>query len=245
MGKKKIDELFQEKFINFEQVPDDKVWQAIAASLDKKKKRVIPIWWKLGGVAAVIAIGLFTINPFGNSADGNTSVTTVEQNSVDSVAQKKILIDEVIPTNESNNTQLTESNSKHSTEKISNPVAVKNAPVQQQKATNNNLNVIQKPNGTEGEQLTATQKQPTLKTNRVAEKQNTAVVDNATNKNETIEEKLQQQQEDATAVVMQKDAPAKTNAENLDRQHNDGSNDVQDSSNLKEILPPSSKPIRF
>jgi len=241
MGKKKIDELFQEKFINFEQVPDDKVWQAIAASLDKKKKRVIPIWWKLGGVAAVIAIGLFTINPFGNSADGNTSVTTVEQNSVDSVAQKKILIDEVIPTNESNNTQLTESNSKHSTEKISNPVAVKNAPVQQQKATNNNLNVIQKPNGTEGEQLTATQKQPTLKTNRVAEKQNTAVVDNATNKNETIEEKLQQQQEDATAVVMQKDAPAKTNAENLDRQHNDGSNDVQDSSNLKEILPPSSK----
>jgi hypothetical protein len=65
MGKKNLDKLFQEKFQHFEEIPDEKVWDAISASLDKKKSRkLIPFWWKLGGIAALLAI-LFTIfNPF-------------------------------------------------------------------------------------------------------------------------------------------------------------------------------------
>ncbi|MGS0525680.1 hypothetical protein ACU8V7_11260 [Zobellia nedashkovskayae] len=39
MSKKNIDNLFQEKFRDFEEVPDEKVWNAIEASLDKKKRK--------------------------------------------------------------------------------------------------------------------------------------------------------------------------------------------------------------
>ena len=65
MSKKNIDNLFQEKFRDFEEVPDEKVWNAIEASLDKKKKkRVIPIWWTLGGAAAALVIALVVFFPF-------------------------------------------------------------------------------------------------------------------------------------------------------------------------------------
>ncbi|MBT2160392.1 outer membrane beta-barrel protein [Zobellia barbeyronii] len=65
MSKKNIDNLFQEKFRDFEEIPDEKVWNAIEASLDKKKKKkVIPIWWTLGGTAAALVIALVAFYPF-------------------------------------------------------------------------------------------------------------------------------------------------------------------------------------
>lgn len=73
--KKNIDRIFQEKFKDFEVNPDEKVWENISRKLDEKKKRrafIIPLWFKIGGVAAVIAIIiaglLFTNNrPQGSS----------------------------------------------------------------------------------------------------------------------------------------------------------------------------------
>lgn len=57
--RKKIDRLFQEKFKDFEATPREEVWQNIEAKLKKKKKRrVIPIWFRLSGAAAVLLIGL-------------------------------------------------------------------------------------------------------------------------------------------------------------------------------------------
>ncbi len=81
MRKKNLDKLFQEKLQNFSEAPDEKVWHSIEASLDKKKKsrKVIPIWWKLGGVAAVVAIALFVINPFEETQGINPAVTNVEK----------------------------------------------------------------------------------------------------------------------------------------------------------------------
>ncbi|MEL6916106.1 MAG: hypothetical protein AAFO99_00110 [Bacteroidota bacterium] len=66
MSKKKIDDLFHEKLKGFDEVPDEKVWKAIETSLDQRKKsrKVIPIWWKLGGVAALLTIVFYVINPF-------------------------------------------------------------------------------------------------------------------------------------------------------------------------------------
>ena len=66
MGKKNLEQLFKERFRDFQEVPDQKVWDAIEHSLDnkKQKKRIIPFWWSLGGVAAALAILLLTINPF-------------------------------------------------------------------------------------------------------------------------------------------------------------------------------------
>ena len=65
MQKKKLDELFQEKFSNFKETPDNSVWRSIEASLNKKqKKRMVPFWWTLGGVAALLVLGLIIVNPF-------------------------------------------------------------------------------------------------------------------------------------------------------------------------------------
>ncbi len=59
MEKKNIDRLFQEKFRDFEANPPEYMWDRIEEELNKKKKRrVIPIWWKLSGVAALLLIGL-------------------------------------------------------------------------------------------------------------------------------------------------------------------------------------------
>lgn len=79
MGKKNLEKLFQEKLKDFSEVPEDSVWNAIEASLNKKEKsrKVIPIWWKLGGVAAVLLIAITLINPFEDKTVNDSSVTEV------------------------------------------------------------------------------------------------------------------------------------------------------------------------
>ncbi|MEO0902696.1 MAG: hypothetical protein AAFY00_12085, partial [Bacteroidota bacterium] len=74
MGKKNLEQLFKDTFQDFHETPDDKVWKSIEATLDKKKnkKRVIPIWWQLGGVAALFAILFFAINPLDSSNETDT-----------------------------------------------------------------------------------------------------------------------------------------------------------------------------
>ncbi|MDG5491156.1 hypothetical protein [Psychroserpens sp. SPM9] len=60
--KKHIDKLFKEQLKNFEVAPQDAVWENIERELHqkRKKRRVIPIWWKVAGIAAVLAL-LFTV----------------------------------------------------------------------------------------------------------------------------------------------------------------------------------------
>jgi len=62
--KKNIDRLFQEKFKDFEVSPDASVWENITTQLSppRKQKKVIPIWWKIAGVAA----GLLLFFSIGN-----------------------------------------------------------------------------------------------------------------------------------------------------------------------------------
>ncbi|MGB5497975.1 MAG: hypothetical protein WBM77_03515, partial [Maribacter sp.] len=88
MSKKNLDKIFQEKFSDFSDIPTEKVWKSIEVSLNKKKKnrRVIPIWWKLGGIAAALAIGLFLINPFKD--DGNETNTIITD--IESVKDKQL-----------------------------------------------------------------------------------------------------------------------------------------------------------
>ncbi|MEZ4801628.1 MAG: hypothetical protein R2797_02565 [Gelidibacter sp.] len=86
--KKHIDRLFQEKLKDFEVSPDDTVWDNIQASLDDKedeKRRVIPLWWKLAGIAALLALLLtvgikFMFND-SNSNTQNPIVDTEKQSS--------------------------------------------------------------------------------------------------------------------------------------------------------------------
>lgn len=82
MSKENLDKLFQDKFKDFEGVPDEKVWQRLNASLDQKKKDrfLIPIWWKIGGLAAVFAFLFFAIKPFFKADDvTQPSITDTEQ----------------------------------------------------------------------------------------------------------------------------------------------------------------------
>ncbi|MGV6828370.1 MAG: outer membrane beta-barrel protein [Flavobacteriales bacterium] len=80
--KKHIDQLFKEGLKNFEASPPTHVWGAIEAALRKKKKdrRIIPLWIKLGGIAALIAL-LFSIgNTFFNNHNHQISPRITEEN---------------------------------------------------------------------------------------------------------------------------------------------------------------------
>ncbi|WP_437371533.1 outer membrane beta-barrel protein [Maribacter litoralis] len=104
MQKKNIDELFRDKLSDFKQTPDNKVWRAIDASLDKrKKKRVIPLWWSLGGVAAALLIGLLVFNPFTEEYKTNEILVDTDSES-ESVKDSQATSDNEIFIDSINNT---------------------------------------------------------------------------------------------------------------------------------------------
>lgn len=83
MEKNNLDKLYQEKFNDFSELPDEQVWKRIEASLDKKrKKRVVPIWWYAGGAAAILLLGLWLINPTGGNDLQNQNAVTEAQNDI-------------------------------------------------------------------------------------------------------------------------------------------------------------------
>lgn len=54
---KNIDRLFQEKFKDYEVFPEPHVWKGIENELVKKKKRrIIPLWLRLAGAAAILLL---------------------------------------------------------------------------------------------------------------------------------------------------------------------------------------------
>ena len=109
---KNIERLFQEKFKDFEALPPQDAWDNIAARLNqkKKKKRVIPFWFQLTGIAASLAIigsllwnfqsestdltpidNVVVTEDSSNKTNNNTielkstdeAITTIEQNSIE------------------------------------------------------------------------------------------------------------------------------------------------------------------
>ncbi len=66
--RKHIDRLYQEKFKDFESTPREVVWKNISATLQKNKEKrsVLPLWSKLAGVAAVLALFINFSNEFFN-----------------------------------------------------------------------------------------------------------------------------------------------------------------------------------
>ncbi len=76
--KKNIDIFFQERLEQFEVTPPEMAWNNIEAKLNEKKekRRVIPFWWKLSGIAAIllIGLGLYTSYFNGNSVPNHPIV---------------------------------------------------------------------------------------------------------------------------------------------------------------------------
>ena len=120
--KKNIDRLFQERFKDFESVPNDKIWNNIHHALhEKKKKRVIPLWWKLSGIAAGFILAFFTFNTIWNSNKDAPAVVVAPTRS-DAVDQNKFTpipeTDTTIALENGDSLSKLKSNSETSQEKI-------------------------------------------------------------------------------------------------------------------------------
>lgn len=92
MGKKNVEQLFRDTFRDYHETPDEKVWKAIEVSLDKKKqkKRIVPIWWQLGGVAAALVVLLYVTDPFGTDVKQDVEQTVTDaENDADPTTDKK------------------------------------------------------------------------------------------------------------------------------------------------------------
>ena len=87
--KKHIDRLFQERFKDFEATPSNAVWKNIETKLNqkKRKRRVIPIWWRYAGIAALLLL-LFTIGKIyfkGENPQPINTIVNTENNSQDTL----------------------------------------------------------------------------------------------------------------------------------------------------------------
>ncbi|WP_333599064.1 hypothetical protein [Flavobacterium sp.] len=81
--RKNIERLFQEKFKDFEVDPSEDIWVNIETKLDeKKKRRVIPFWWKFSGVAAVLLIGFWIAKSSFQSSIVPKNAIVIDANSV-------------------------------------------------------------------------------------------------------------------------------------------------------------------
>ncbi len=78
--RKHIDRVFQEKFKDFEATPRDVVWENISSLLNenKRKNRVLPLWYKIAGVAALLALFInYTSGLFKNTAATSPTISTL------------------------------------------------------------------------------------------------------------------------------------------------------------------------
>jgi len=119
--RKNIERIFQEKFKDFEVNPAEEVWGNIEKKLDeKKRRRIIPFWWKLSGVAAVFFIGFFVSKSFfiaPNSTE-NPTVTDINSNQQKTTKTNPISVEKLRESN-SNTSSSTDAVVTNSSEKNS------------------------------------------------------------------------------------------------------------------------------
>jgi len=86
---KNIDRLFQEKFKDFEVFPEPHIWRNIEKQITKKKKRrIIPLWLRFGGAAAIVlflissGFWFFNTESFNNGVPNEIIKINSEKNSI-------------------------------------------------------------------------------------------------------------------------------------------------------------------
>ena len=96
--KKHIDRLFQEKLKDFEVFPNAEVWKNIEEQLLKKKKRrIFPLWLRLGSVAAILLLLVTSGVWFYNSEidnlklpDTNSIITDVDTEEKENELEERV-----------------------------------------------------------------------------------------------------------------------------------------------------------
>jgi len=176
---KNIDRLFQEKLRDFEEMPPDIVWDTIEAHLDKKKKRrVIPIWWRYAGVAVILLLLSFSaLQYFKKANDG----TQIENPIVDINKNEAPLIDtKNIPNNKINDNVIVSSSDEN---KNANQPTIN-------KEEENSLNkkAFKKENSDTNESIAIVENEKKSTTTQSEKKQNFSLNEknNSANKSETI-----------------------------------------------------------
>lgn len=108
--KKNIDRLFQEKFKDFEKSPQEDMWNRISEELDKKEKPsralIIPLWLKVGSVAAILAIILSTVLLQQNSNTPEKTEPGIVYDEAESETNQEQPANEQAVPGEENNTQI-------------------------------------------------------------------------------------------------------------------------------------------
>jgi hypothetical protein len=86
---KNIDQLFQEKFKDFKVEPKKEIWSNIELALREKKnkKRIVPFWFKLAGIAAGLVIAFFVFDNNYEIQKKNNSIVN-ENSKLDDSAEK-------------------------------------------------------------------------------------------------------------------------------------------------------------
>ena len=166
---KHIDKIFQEKLKNIDATPSDAVWERINSELHQEDsdRKVIPIWWKIAGIAASLVLMITVGNSVFNSdsEDSNNTPTEVveinsesnntknnnteEQDSQKKDISDKLLNNKLIPENQTvsntevdesdENARLTNSDTDNSSNKDSNNSYKKDAVVNLNQLKTNNL----------------------------------------------------------------------------------------------------------
>lgn len=101
-SKKHIDRLFKEQFKHLDVTPPPVVWENISAALQKEKvpKRLVPLWYKLAGVAAALLIFL-GIGSFFFNAPSGVEITSEDTQQVEHL--EIIQPDDITTTQDSQN----------------------------------------------------------------------------------------------------------------------------------------------
>ena len=147
--KKNIDQLFKERFKDFEAAPSPQVWENIQSQMAEKKedRKVIPLWWKLGGIAALLAllltVGNAVFNPFDQEPSiVNEDVETVKETDSETNTDAPIILDteERVLASEENTSEQTIENTEDASENSSNKnIKPEDRTVQEKKVTQNTI----------------------------------------------------------------------------------------------------------
>jgi|TARA_R100000479_G_scaffold68390_2_gene32611 hypothetical protein len=224
-NKKHIDELFKERFKDLETTPPPHVWDNIQAKLQEKKKdrKVIPLWWKLGGVAALLAL-LFTIgNSVFNTEETNNKIVTEEKNTTihsdsETKTEETIFDDTQVAseTDEKSTDKTVDDNSKQDKN-----LYKKNTEKNKFNSQKSNTTAVAVENTSEEKAKNETNKISSEKKGEAAKQNNTITINDAvaiTSENDAINSKDNSKNKSNTAIASEK------NSSNLTEQQKEKNN---------------------